>query len=128
MTANFSVWGTMGNQAYALPMDQLTPTDPNTQGYVLAWNTSVQALDYAPLSFDFSSGDASAAGNFNIATGKAYKVNAIQVVGGRVTGWTAPTGSANRATFDTATVTLANLAGAVKALLDDLRTHGLIGT
>jgi len=43
------------------------------------------------------------------------------------TGWTAATGTATRATFDTATVTLSALAEAVKALLDDLTTSNIIG-
>jgi hypothetical protein len=36
------------------------------------------------------------------------------------TGWAQATGTANRATFDTATVTLSVLAQTVKALIDDL--------
>lgn len=52
---------------------------------------------------------------------------ALQVVGLRKTGWGAPTGTATRTTFNTATVTLAQLAERVKALIDDLTTHGLIG-
>lgn len=36
------------------------------------------------------------------------------------TGWVQATGTATRATFDTATVTLPLLAQAVKALIDDL--------
>jgi len=43
------------------------------------------------------------------------------------TGWSAPTGTATRATFDTATVTLPVLAEAVKALIDDLTTSNIIG-
>jgi hypothetical protein len=43
------------------------------------------------------------------------------------TGWTAPTGTSARGTFDTATVTLEELAQRLKALIDDLTTHGLIG-
>lgn len=50
-----------------------------------------------------------------------------QVVGPKITGWGAPTGAATRTTFDTATVTLPQLAERVKALLDNLVTHGLIG-
>lgn len=50
-----------------------------------------------------------------------------QVLTTRRTGWTAPTGTAQRGTFATDTVTLINLARAVKALIDDLMTHGLIG-
>jgi hypothetical protein len=55
------------------------------------------------------------------------QINGTQVVGLRQTGWTAPTGTATRTTFDTATVTLPQLAERVKALLDNLITHGLIG-
>lgn len=40
------------------------------------------------------------------------------------TGWAAPTGTASRATFDTATVTTAQLAQRVKALIDDLTAQG----
>ena len=45
----------------------------------------------------------------------------------RRTGWTAPTGTASRATFATSTVTVSQLAERVKALIDDLMSHGLIG-
>lgn len=50
-----------------------------------------------------------------------------QLVTARQTGWGAPTGTATRTTFDTATVTLAQLAERMHALIDDLTTHGLIG-
>jgi hypothetical protein len=126
MTA-FNVWGNKGNEAYAMPMVQLTPVVPTTQGYVVYWNTTEQGLDYAPLAFDPATGDATTAANFGVAAGKAYHVNSIQVVGSRKTGWAAATGTATRATFDAATVTTAQLAERVKALLDDLISHGLIG-
>ena len=68
------------------------------------------------------------AGDIDVASGKVYKVNATQVVGPRVTGYAAMTGSANKATvYDTATVTLAQLAGRIMQLQADLTTHGLIG-
>lgn len=128
MAAAYNIWGNVGNQAYAVPMTQLTPTDPNTQGYALAWDIVNAAVGWFPLSCDFTSGDATNSGNFNVAANKVYKVNGIQVVGSRATGWTtAATGTATRTTFDTATVTLSQLAERFKALTDDLRTHGLIG-
>jgi len=55
------------------------------------------------------------------------KVGANTIVGARKTGWTAPTGTATRTTFATSTVTTAQLAERVKALIDDLTAHGLIG-
>jgi len=51
-----------------------------------------------------------------------------QVVSSRKTGWTVMTGTPQRGTFATSTVTLAQLAGLVMALEQDLITHGLIGT
>jgi hypothetical protein len=60
----------------------------------------------------------------------AVAVNGLQVLRNRRAGWTAATGTATRTTFDTATVTTAQLAERVKALLDDLLPtagHGLIG-
>ena len=65
-------------------------------------------------------GDADVAG--------AYKVDGVQVAGNRIAGWGAPTGTASRAAFDTAGVTAGQLAQRLKALIDDLRAHGLIGS
>lgn len=64
----------------------------------------------------------------NVPAGNYYAVDGNQVVAGRVTGWGVPTGTSTRTGFDTATVTLPELAQAVKALILDLRSHGLIGT
>jgi hypothetical protein len=70
----------------------------------------------------------SSAGVLNV-TG-SYKKSGTQVVGARATGYTnAMTGTKNRATaYATGTITLVQLAERVGALLDDLTTHGLIGT
>lgn len=58
-----------------------------------------------------------------------YKVNGTQVVKSRVTGYTAFTGTnTNRGTaYDTATITLVQLAERVRALQVDLTAHGLVG-
>ena len=66
-------------------------------------------------------------GNGVVATAGSYRVGANQVVGSRSTGWAAATGTATRTTFATGSVTTAQLAERVKALIDDLITHGLIG-
>lgn len=60
-------------------------------------------------------------------TAGVLTIGATQVATSRRTGWGAPTGIATRTAFDTATVTTAQLAERVKALVDDLTTHGLIG-
>lgn len=64
----------------------------------------------------------------SITVGTSFIVGANQVVAARRTGWTAWTGNATRTTFATSTATLVNVAEAVKALVDDLIAHGLIGT
>ena len=58
----------------------------------------------------------------------SYMVGANQVVGARDTGWTAMTGTPDESTaYDTASVTLPQLAGRVAALQAAITTHGLIG-
>jgi hypothetical protein len=54
-------------------------------------------------------------------------IGSTQVVGVRRTGWATPSGTATRTAFDTATATTAQLAERLKALIDDLAAHGLIG-
>jgi len=57
----------------------------------------------------------------------AHRTAGTQVVGPRKTGWSAWTGTPTRSSKATSTATLANVAEALKALLDDLISHGLIG-
>lgn len=121
-----SVWGQVAQEGFALPMVSLTPAIPTTQSYMLAWSTADQALAYVPVSVS-ATGDIDASGNCNLAAGRLYRIAGTQVVGARRTGWTAPTGTATRSTFDPATVTLSQVAERVKALIDDLTAHGLIG-
>ena len=64
----------------------------------------------------------------NLASGVALQANGAQVVAARRTGWGAPTGTATRSAFATGSVTTAQLAERVKALVDDLIAHGLIGS
>lgn len=65
---------------------------------------------------------------FNLAAGSEYRIGTTKVVGQRETGWTLMTGTAQRGTFATGTVTLPELAGVVLALQEDLglNGHGLI--
>lgn len=57
-----------------------------------------------------------------------YRLGGVKVLGARVGGWSAASGTATRGGFDTASVTTAQLAERVKALIDDLMQHGLIGS
>ena len=99
-----------GNTAFAVDRMRL-----NTAGNLLIGNTTgTERL--------------SVTGNIQLTnTADSYKVGTDNVVGSRKTGWAAPTGTANRTTFDTATATTADLAERLKALIDDLTSHGLIG-
>ena len=63
-----------------------------------------------------------------INTDATYRVNGQIVVTARQPGWSPASGTATRTAFATSTVTTAQLAERVKALIDDLRTHGLIGS
>lgn len=66
------------------------------------------------------------AGGLTLSTG-TFVMGSNQLLTARQTGWVAPTGTVSRATFDQSTVTLAQLAQRVAALVNDLTTHGLIG-
>ena len=63
--------------------------------------------------------------NLNSASSE-YRVNGTKVVTSRQTGWAAASGTATRTTFATSAVTTPQLAERVKALIDDLITHGLV--
>lgn len=99
----------------------------NTSEGIGIFHINVNGADYR-----FSSGGSPA---FGVASGSSVAlsgggklvVNSLQVVEARKTGWGAPTGTATRSAFATSTVTLSQLAERVKALIDDLRLHGLIG-
>lgn len=96
----------------AVPLDRVLVT---SDGLVLINNTSgTERL--------------SVTGNIQLTSvANVFRIGSNQVVAARRTGWVAPTGTASRATFDTATATTADLAQRLKALIDDLTTHGLIG-
>jgi hypothetical protein len=65
---------------------------------------------------------------FDTSVDGSIHINALKVLGPRDTGWAVMTGTPNEAaTYDTASVTLPQLAGRVMALQTALTTHGLIG-
>jgi hypothetical protein len=66
-------------------------------------------------------------GNIGVTAGNGYFVGGTQVVAARRTGWSAATGTATRSSYATSTVTTAQLAERVKALIDDLIAHGALG-
>lgn len=76
-------------------------------------------------------GDLDVVGNINIVSTSAafaYFIDDLQVLTSRMTGWTAPTGTDSRATFDADSTSVTELAQRLKALIDDLTAHGIIGS
>jgi hypothetical protein len=70
----------------------------------------------------------SVTGNIQLTSAAdSFMVGTNNVVGSRKTGWAAAGGTATRTTFATSNVTTEQLAERVKALIDDLTSHGLIG-
>lgn len=66
--------------------------------------------------------------SIDLASGGTVSVDGTQVLRGRLATWAAPTGTSTRSTFATSTVTTEQLAERVKAIYEDLASHGLIGT
>jgi hypothetical protein len=125
MTTN--VWGTVGGVAYSLPLTALL----GTAGQLLGMNAAADSLEYKGVTVTLAG---AIAGVTTIDTSGAittsagtFKVGANQVVSSRKTGWGVPTGTSTRTTFDTATVTTAQLAERMKAWLEDSVSHGLTG-
>jgi hypothetical protein len=102
-------------------------------GASIAWeetNAIKSKYDSGSLSIQFLSG-ANNRVSLDVSATPCLRINATQVVGTRKTGWATMTGTPTRTAFDTATVTLPQLAERVKALIDDLHAtagHGLLGT
>ncbi|TFL16443.1 hypothetical protein [Jannaschia formosa] len=122
--------GDAGVFKYALRTDEATFSSNNVllmgTGQKIRWGNSSTgvALTGGATSLAVENGVVNIADPDGTA---ALQVAGTNVLGPRKTGWTAATGTATRTTFATSTVTTAQLAERLKALLDDLTTHGLIG-
>lgn len=66
--------------------------------------------------------------SLDLRNGTVLASGGTQVVSTRKTGWTAATGTADRTTFNADIPSLTTVAQHLKALIDDLISHGLIGT
>lgn len=107
----YTFWNDGGSAAVTAPVEQVYVPNSTARGKSYS---HLQALEI-----------------MNVGTGGEYRFNNARVVNARKTGWATATGTATRTTFDTATVTLPELAARLKALIDDLHQtagHGLIGT
>lgn len=104
-----------------------------TAGSIKCLSLSIQANTDNTLMF-------SSAGNVTIANlgsnpivdiqgaGGILKINSVQVLKARITGWADWTGTVNRAAKATGTATTADCAQTIAALIADLKAHGLLGT
>lgn len=64
--------------------------------------------------------------DYDTVSGKVYKVNAVQVVSARNTGWTAPTATQSKAGFGNG-ATSTQIEQTLSAVVNALITHGLLG-
>lgn len=117
------------------------PSADQARKHAAAINKALQKTQ--ALAFDGATMAVNA--DWDLAAGKVYKINSVQVVGPRITGWTAATGTPARGAFAAAAAGTASAAyvqaelqgalnriAALEARLiaydADLRTHGIIGT
>ena len=114
--------GTLSGPAVRLAAGQKISFDA-TDAYSLRLNTGVlQYTKNSSVLFESSDSDNS----LNIFG--PFKILGTQVLTSRRTGWTSPTGTATRTGYATSTATTTQIAQTLKALIDDLATHGLIGS
>lgn len=95
---------------------------PGTSSYLILED----GLGFVPINTGALLGNGALSLNWNVHATQVSVLN-TKVLGAQITGWGAPTGTATRTTFATGSVTLSQLAERVKALIDDLTTHGMIG-
>lgn len=96
------------------------------------WNslgaTQVNAATGYTISLRVNNMEVAAASATGLNLAGTLSVAGTQVAAARRTGWTAPSGTATRAGFATGTASTQQVAEALKALIDDLVAHGLIGS
>jgi hypothetical protein len=109
-----------GDQTY-----KTVPTGSGADNCLVIWNGTTG------LTFDtntYTDSTTIVSTNFKFDTGGGYyDSSANKLLGTRRTGWSAWTGTATRSSKATSTATTADVAQALKALIDDLSTHGIIG-
>lgn len=112
--------GTYSKAALQLAAEQRVSFEA-TDTYQMGWSTSGGSR------LRIWSGASERVG-FSLAASPAFYLNGTQVLGVRDTGWTAMTGTTDKASsFATSTVTLENLARRVAALQAALTAHGILG-
>jgi hypothetical protein len=126
------IWSTVSQAAFQLNSSEVQIFNYLTTGTLVLGVNSIARLSITSTGGIYIGGGTPSVdpGSSNLTVAGVIKIGGgtpLQVVGARKTGWTAATGTATRTSFATSTVTTAALAQAVKALIDDLISHGLIG-
>lgn len=102
-------------------------------GTLGAGGITLQGVDNSAATFQLVARNLAATTVFAVANdgftwaSAGYKVAGVQVLGPRRQGWTVPTGTFTRGTFDTATATTQILAEHLAAFIADGMTLGMIG-
>lgn len=118
------------NTDYAIGVEG-TNDGTTTSGMWLSVQNTSQYFKFMAQSTIYAQLDGTGVLNLAQSTGR-LQINGTQVVGSRITGWGAPTGTISRAAFTTTASTnyvqaeLTATIEALKAVITDLRTHGLI--
>jgi hypothetical protein len=104
----------------------LLPAFAGNQDQLVVINSDGSALVGSPQ-LTLSLGNLNVSGG-SVATDTSLIVGVDQVVGARDTGWSAMTGTSDKASvFDTSSVTLSQLASRVLSMQVALTNHGLLG-
>ena len=99
----------------------------NRSGNPFGLRISYPVTAPADTGHDFIHCDDSGATRFQVASNGNVSIAGTRILTSQRPGWTAATGTATRTTFATGSVTLPQLAEHVKALIDDLISHGIVG-
>lgn len=121
---------TSGNLGFDPTLSNLTLTAPNVSTVPLRINTVTSGANSievrrADNTLGFTVYNS---GSVEVGVNSVYRHNGLQILGARRTGWTPPTGTATRTAYATSTATAVQVAERLKALIDDLIFHGIIGT
>ncbi len=121
-------WRTGFLDRQVLMMDTTAESGADAGGNVSMLNfTDAGAYIDASMTWNRKAGtDVQCNRNFHIATGKVIKVDFLQVIGPRITGWTPQTAAASKADLGAAP-TVAQIASWCRAMQDALTAHGVIG-
>lgn len=130
----FTVLNDAGQNTFKMGIDgniELGNRNLATQPYIDFHSGGDSTVDYDARISSIGGSNVPGSGTLVVnAQGMRFSVSRMGFFGANTaprSTWGAPTGTGNRLTFDTATITLPELAARVKAMIDDFRSYGLFG-